>query len=117
MTIKVTDEAVERACRMQHVGWSVWHEPQKKTAREIMRRVLEQFAASAPEPVAWMGKEPLYAAPASVEDAVGAERGNDPAHILWVSDILRRFFNTDGGAKARYDARVALDQHYRARKP
>lgn len=38
---RVTDESVERACRVHNVGWSKWHEPQKKTAREVMRSALE----------------------------------------------------------------------------
>lgn len=37
---KVTDEMVERACRVHNVGWSLWKEPQKKTAREVMRAAL-----------------------------------------------------------------------------
>lgn len=35
-----SDDMVDRACRIQHVGWSLWHEPQKKTAREVMRHAL-----------------------------------------------------------------------------
>jgi hypothetical protein len=37
---KVTDEMVERACRIHNVGWSLWKEHQKKTAREVMRVAL-----------------------------------------------------------------------------
>jgi hypothetical protein len=36
----VTDAQVERACRVHNVGWSLWHDPQKKTAREVMRAAL-----------------------------------------------------------------------------
>jgi hypothetical protein len=39
--VRVTEEMVERACRRHNVGWSLWHEPQKKTAREVMRAALE----------------------------------------------------------------------------
>jgi len=45
--IVVTDAMVERACRVHNVGWSLWHEPQKKTARDVMRAALT--AALAPE--------------------------------------------------------------------
>jgi len=34
--ITITQVMVERACQVQHVGWNLWHEPQKKTAREVM---------------------------------------------------------------------------------
>ena len=37
---KVTDEMVERACAVYCVGWSLWHEPQKKTARDVMGQAL-----------------------------------------------------------------------------
>lgn len=36
----VTDDRIERACRIHNVGWSLWPEPQKKTAREVMRLAL-----------------------------------------------------------------------------
>ncbi|VTU25166.1 hypothetical protein H4CHR_01540 [Variovorax sp. PBS-H4] len=35
-----SEDQVERACKVQHVGWSLWHEPQKKTARQVMRQAL-----------------------------------------------------------------------------
>lgn len=40
LPVTITDEMVDRACKMHNVGWSLWHEPQKKTAREVMRAAL-----------------------------------------------------------------------------
>lgn len=36
----LTDDMVERACRVHNVGWSLWHEPQKETARQVMKSAL-----------------------------------------------------------------------------
>lgn len=46
----VTDEQVERACRVHNVGWSIWKEPQKKTAREVMRSAIEAALSKGAQP-------------------------------------------------------------------
>lgn len=47
-TALVSDDMIERACRVHNVGWSKWHEPQKKTAREVMKSALVAALASRP---------------------------------------------------------------------
>lgn len=69
----VTDEMVERACRWHNVGWSKWHEPQKATAREVMRGALVRaLAKPASEPAGVDVREAAEALVADVKERTKA---------------------------------------------
>ena len=70
---RVTDEMIERACLVHNVGWSLWHEPQKKTARDVMKSAMKAALSARPvqEPVACKARKQ------------GTSGGNDPADCDW----------------------------------